>query len=115
MPLTIRPFDIKSETRWRSTYSWINYNDWPGLFPATHANYRCIRPPYRIGYARIDGWRLLLLDRLVIELVTAWLTSGDGAGVQLFASRSEKQIPVILYFNVRRVDLPRFATEERGG
>ena len=33
--------------------------------------------------------------RLAIELLTAGSQATDGAGFQLFASRSEKQIPII--------------------
>jgi len=33
--------------------------------------------------------------RLAIELLTAGSQAADGAGFQLFASRSKKQIPII--------------------
>ena len=36
-----------------------------------------------------------LLVRLAVELLTAGSQAADGAGVQLLASRSEKQIPII--------------------
>jgi hypothetical protein len=34
--------------------------------------------------------------RLAIELLTAGSQAADGAGFQIFASRSKKQIPIIL-------------------
>jgi len=40
-------------------------------------------------------WRLLFFVRLAIELLTAGSQAADGAGFQLFASRSKKQIPII--------------------
>src|SRR5262249_59718819 len=39
-----------------------------------------------------DEWRLLFFVRLAIELLTVGSQAADGAGFQLFASRSERQI-----------------------
>src|SRR5215510_593220 len=55
-----------------------------------------MRPPYRIVSGQSDKWRLLFFGRLAIELLTANSQAADGAGFQLFASRSKKQIPIIL-------------------
>src|SRR5215510_8581063 len=54
-----------------------------------------MKPPYRIVSGQSHEWRLLFFVRLAIELLTAGSQAGDGAGFQLFASRSKKQIPII--------------------
>src|SRR5262245_26253067 len=54
-----------------------------------------IRPFYRIVSGQSDEWRLRFFVRLAIELLTAGSQAADGAGFQLFASRSKKQIPII--------------------
>lgn len=45
-----------------------------------------------------------LLVRLAVEVLTAGSQAADGAGVQLLASRSEKQLPIISCFTLGRVD-----------
>jgi hypothetical protein len=40
--------------------------------------------------------KLLFFVRLAIELLTVGSQAADGAGFQLFASRSKKQIPIIM-------------------
>ena len=51
--------------------------------------------PYRILFAQNGEWRLLFFVRLAIELLIAGSQAADGAGFQLFASGSKKQIPII--------------------
>ena len=48
-----------------------------------------MRSPYRIVSGQSDEWRLLFFVRLAIELLTAGSQAADGAGFQLFASRSK--------------------------
>jgi len=55
-----------------------------------------------------------LLVRLAVELLTAGSQAADGAGVQLLASRSENQIPIISCFTLGRVD-PRLRWRRRCG
>jgi hypothetical protein len=55
-----------------------------------------LSPPYRIVSGQSDEWRLLFFIRLAIELLTAGSQAADGAGFQLFASRSKKQVPIIM-------------------
>src|SRR5262249_15215536 len=55
-----------------------------------------IRPFYRIVSGQSDEWRLLFFVRLAIELLTAGSQAADGGGLQLSASRSKKQIPIIM-------------------
>ena len=50
-----------------------------------------MRSPYRIVSGRSDEWRLLFFVRLAIELLTTGSQAADGAGVQLFASRSKSK------------------------
>lgn len=50
--------------------------------------------PNRILFAQSGEWRLLFFIRLAIELLIAGSQATDGAGFQLFASGSRKQIPI---------------------
>src|SRR5262245_30174004 len=50
-----------------------------------------IKSPNRIISRQSYEWRLLFFVRLAIELLTAGSQAADGAGFQLFASRSKKQ------------------------